>query len=121
MNKEKVKKLADTIRTLNYGFMPGSFNMCEYSHEFRGGFDCRSPACLAGWACAMEGYDLDQVLNLGDSIHRTAAEILGISQEAADKLFTPKQNEPYLLSGVEAASVLDHLVETGELDWSRGS
>lgn len=123
MNREKVKKLADLIRGLEYGREPGKFYMGSYVHNEEDVI-CHSPACLAGWTCLMEGCDLNEFKIHHISLHGTAMYILGITSLESDLLFVPSAipygpsvDEIYGCSGAQAAKVLDHFADTGEIDW----
>ena len=132
MNKEKILRLADVVEELEHaanGTDSGKFDMSRYA------FFCGAPACVAGWAVAIEVADFNvptaAKLNVrrlypGDgivsstSIHRKAGEILELSPGEAARLF--RSSEPtsnlYDITPLEAAWVLRKFAETGEIDWA---
>lgn len=104
MNKKRILALADLIEANE-----GDFDMSNWTHS------CGTPACIGGWA-AWEALDRPSVL---PSIfpHGRASSWLDISDEQGDALFIPD----IWLSAVtasQAATVLRHLAETGEVDWN---
>ena len=127
MNKERILALADLIEGQEHtndwyvGEVHG-FNMNKLV------YDCGTPSCIAGWA-AWEALDQPKVLKtkvFGDSdyIEKTAAEYLGLEYNScnADKgcyrLFYPNTPVYSDITPIMAATVLRHLAETGEIDWS---
>ncbi len=92
---------------------------------------CGTVACIAGWAAYAAGYHGRE----GGRIEHTAAEFLGVQFDIGDliiggvagRLFYPDMPEdpeapgPYVATAEQAARVLDHLIETGEVDWSKAN
>lgn len=105
MNVENIKKVRDHIA----GLPPERFSMREW--------DCGTAACLGGWT---------ERFFVGDEEYLTVASImdcLGISPSEAEDLFHPgrfmtETFNPYDATPAQAVRVLDHLLETGEVDWS---
>jgi hypothetical protein len=123
MNVENIKRVRDVIAALP----PERFDMrwvfVEDGHEadWRTGHTqhanlvkgCNTAACVLGWTlvtlrpkAAVQGVS-------------TGAELLGISDDQADELFTPDRfDEPGRYTHAQAVRVLDRLIETGEVDWA---
>jgi hypothetical protein len=78
-------------------------------------------ACLGGWASALF-FPESNTVYVGKE---TAGKALGLTKSEADQLFYPCGifekcgQSPYRSTNVQAARVLDHLIETGEVDWSK--
>ncbi len=120
--RERVAYLRDFLRTLP----PERFDMRTFGR--RGVRDtqhmqngvrvssdtCGTAACIAGWAnllWAKEG----QMTNA----HRRAANFLGLDRRASELLFWPWQSAGgFDSTPTKAASVLDHYLATGEINWS---
>lgn len=128
MNKEKIRKLAELIRPLEKGTGMGFFCMGAYVHllseEEEEKITCVAPACMAGWALEMEGINLIKFVQEGLDVHKKAQEILELDTEEAIDLFTPDESTlgvdeslPYTATGAQAARVLEHFANTGEVDW----
>lgn len=82
---------------------------------------CGSPACIGGWARAVFAF---RVAKIDD-----AAPMLGLGKGDMDLLFYPNLDpkhdatmgdgrSPYRATATDAAAVLTHLINTGEVDWS---
>lgn len=78
--------------------------------------DCGTAACICGWANVVFGEaetdDMDAARNL-----------LGLDYEAGHDLFMPEvwmsdDTHAWSATPADAAQVLTHLIETGEVDWS---
>jgi len=78
--------------------------------------ECGSPACIGGWARAIFRY---RSLNINDA----GRELLGLG-DSVHPLFWPTERKmadgtlAYNASPADAAAVLTHLLNTGEVDWS---
>jgi hypothetical protein len=112
MNRENIKKVRDHIATLT----PAHFDMKYYETE-KG---CGTVTCIAGWAKLLLAPDEPKAnATLG-------AKLFGLDIEAAWSLFhagEPDPRNPLYASRwgagpSEAVRVLDHLLETGKVDWS---
>jgi hypothetical protein len=123
MNKERILALADLIEKQEHTGLDSKsgFNMGDFTHY------CGTPACIAGWAIAMKLGDLScdvdkEIFISGKSYSSLAGEFLGIGEELHVELFFSSPGEIPLdeVSPQIAASVLRHLAETGEVDWSIG-
>lgn len=138
MNVENIKRVRDHIAALP----PERFDMQAYFGERAGDVlhwivvergvtnrlaaegSCNSCACIAGHALAVLAPD-DAVP--GDPAG-AAAKLLGLSRAVAGRLFEPNnhdawfQRQPLFLEDVSraaAVAALDHLAETGRVNWSR--
>lgn len=80
--------------------------------------ECGTAACIAGWAQVL----FDPTAKQDEWI---AQKLLGLSEEAADALFRPRQLGYYGDSDVytlaRAVAVLDNYLATGLIDWSVAS
>lgn len=82
--------------------------------EDAGTSQCNSPACIGGWARAFWGRPLMDIEWVGTSE-------LGLDEETSWDLMYPGFDHkcpPYSATALQAARVLTHLIETGEVDWS---
>lgn len=121
MNRENIQKVRDVIA----GLPPERFDMSAYcrgpglARATIGGavHVCGTAACIAGWTAAIfkPRTRLVDDPNGDDRLFFTAASLLGLDEADAHRLFIPCD-----LCGrttTEAVRVLDHLLETGEVDW----
>lgn len=132
MNRERIKELAQRLReqkpaTVKWQKEPIGFNMAVYSpyptdddRPDHTGHSCGTAACIAGHASLIWGQAQDRQIT-NDTIRNDAREVLDLDALTAESLF-----EPYkFIMGVDmeslttcrAAAVLDHLADTGEVDW----
>lgn len=74
--------------------------------------DCNTCGCIGGWS---EG-----LLRVDESDTRQARELLGLSDLQAEELFFAHSHPLPMnkITQAEAVAVLDHLLATGEVDWS---
>lgn len=81
---------------------------------------CGTAMCLGGHAAALF-FDLPYG-DFGGETAGMVAEVMGLKDDQADSLFTPRPGllgaGPYCATPVQAAVVLDHLIATGQVDWS---
>ena len=121
MNREKIRQVADALENLPTGSSPGMFKLTHYTHE------CGAPACIAGWTVALDETEFNEEtaaqFYLGEyfscreqTIHRQAANILGLDIWGASALFTPNV-WPADVSSKQAARVLRFLADYGVVDW----
>lgn len=116
--KTNLRKVRDLIASLS----DEQFDMGAYAEEE----PCGTVACIAGWACIVAGVGNIHSL-VGDDIHERAQRHLGLTTQAATNLFTPfpGYSADYQFAWLQtpdrkqAVRVLDHLLETGEVDWPR--
>jgi len=123
MNREMILKVADAIEAAakpeakpTLGFNMGDW-VSNRHYDVSGHF-CGTTACIAGWTLAVSGQELsaeDSAQYLG--IRNEAEAILGLSCDKAEDLFVnyPDFSDP---TPSQAAAVLRHLAETGEVNWS---
>lgn len=79
--------------------------------------DCGTVACIGGWTMAL----FQAGENLHGQSYSDVGDFLGLSPLAALALFNPKIVEGWgSITPSAAADVLDHLIRTGEVDWSQG-
>ena len=97
------------LRDFLAGLPKFQFNMATYALN-----ECGTPACIAGWAGRIFSTRITQA---------EGYEILGLNEEQAWDLFLPG-NQLNLIGRFyneitlgHAVKVLDHLIETGEVDW----
>lgn len=116
--RERLVFLRDFLRELP----PERFDMGDSGDsEDAGTGSCGSPACIGGWSRALFG-------NPGapwDCIATIGASVLDLRRDVAWALFYPDSEiclapyrSAYTAQPAEAANVLDHLIRTGEVDWS---
>lgn len=72
---------------------------------------CGSPACIAGWALAIMGSDHLCITHIGPAMFGLT---VGVSMELFGGI-TPLKAAA---TPTQAANVLDHLLRTGEVDWT---
>lgn len=122
MNKEKILRLANILEGLEHTSCiddPGKFNMSIYA------FTCGAPACVAGWAVALEeeDYNLNKAtyspIHEVGIIHERARDILDLSNAEARRLFVPTlfRRSRREITPREAARVLRRLAQTGIVQW----
>ncbi len=101
-------------------------------------FKCGAPCCMAGHACSLFSPDYgkvkDKVEETNDRsfVGKHASDLLGLSWDEGRRLFDPKSANVMLdnsgfklfntllldmITPKDAATVLDHLAETGEVNW----
>jgi hypothetical protein len=111
-NLEKLKALHHHITTI-----PDGWNQ-EFWGEQR---ECGTAYCMAGWTCVLEGHQMKwkvvdayespfkeaTQLVTGEDIDTKAAEILGLSEDYADRLF-------YCTDNASALRELENLIDSLE-------
>lgn len=86
--------------------------------------NCGTCACLAGWTAGLLDDQLTDEQRDRNSIADRGRVLLGLDSSQADRLFHPYNLHPSWGDEWEAipprgaVEVLDHLLETGEIDWS---
>lgn len=86
---------------------------------------CGSCACLAGSALFIFAPDEKNPVTTC-AIRYRAAQLLGLTNAAADRLFEPNNHDDWFqihgrlerVTKSQALAVLDHLIATGKVDWS---
>jgi hypothetical protein len=119
MNVENIKKVRDVIANLP----PERFNMAalfvvdgkavmpERKSPVKLVESCGTAACIAGWTLA----------TFRQPKHSDAFEagnLLDLNYMQRDDLFTPVGYDEGEYTHAQAVAVLDHLIATGEVDWS---
>lgn len=82
---------------------------------------CNTCACIAGHALVA----LAPLENTPKGIAKRATDLLGLSRGKSGQLFEPNNNDDWFrqnmrlekVTRAHAVRVLDHLLETGEVDW----
>ena len=119
MNIENLKKLRDAVansRAFNMEEWP-DFDICDA--KFINGHYCGTPACIGGHASALI---LREKL-YGESTNYTYVfGWLELDNDQSADLFFPDQehNGGIVMRNIDQAHAvrcLDHLIETGEVDW----
>jgi hypothetical protein len=134
MNVEKIRALADFLERLHE--LGEQFDMNTWIDTQTAFYEghCGTSACIAGWCAIMEiGQEKALKADWHGETRHIAAAALGIDEWTATHLFTPRGNspgslafiqldyngrDPWRCTELEAARVLRHLADTGELDWS---
>lgn len=105
--KERLRRLSEHLKSLPHE----QFDMRQTK------FQCGSPSCIGGWALKLNGEKPTGAWN--------ATELPGLTHIQALHLFYPglefelrSNSSPYGATPQQAARVLDHLIETGNVDWS---
>ena len=111
MNRKAIK------RTRNAIIDSGTYDQTVWVH------DCETPGCIAGHAICAHGWVPTATVDISTQtatppdgglpqyIDVAARDILGLDSEQADELFSANaEGDP--------VAVLNHLLETGEVDWS---
>lgn len=121
MNVENLRIVRDTIALLP----PERFNMATWGglqtniyaqlvDQFQLKHDCGTCGCIGGWAQAL-------LSKKGEPEEFEPRDLLGLTSDEAEELFYPRLPNDRLWNSVtipEAVKVLDHLIETGKVDWS---
>jgi hypothetical protein len=126
MNRENIQKLIDKLDTLEHvpevnaylkGTIPdGRFNMNYYFFPLTEN-GCGTPACLAGWSCALSESDRNWFGVHDNTIQKHAAEWLGLDYVwAVDKLFCPLDLNIEFdeLTPADAKGALERILRIGE-------
>lgn len=114
MNKEYILELADFLETIQPGAEIG-FNMRWFvskNSDDYSGYKCGTVACIAGWIALRDGHEYTPG---GYIIY--GAEKLGIAAYQAVSLFAPSVIWDNAITPQQAAIVLRHFANTGEVDW----
>lgn len=119
-------RVRDTIAAVpEQHFYMGSFvSLAVFSAEDLKEFHCGTTACIAGWACILERpganiYD-PEMPNYADP-ETLGQEVLHLDQAQAGALFYARGAGPSLgdVTKDHAIRTIDHLIETGKVDWNR--
>lgn len=110
MNRENIQKVRDLIASLPAKRFDMGNPLTPHN--------CGSAACIGGWANFVRDPS-----DRGASLE-AAAEWLGLpNPKGLPPLFFPGEFttegfDPYCATSAQAVQVLDHLLATGEVDWS---
>jgi len=121
MNIERLTTLRDTLVALD----PSRFNMKFWARDFETSnpiysvsaleHNCGTAACIGGWAEAL--FDPDRKFHHNGVAH--AGELLGLDADVAERLFFPRDDDhAWGATSAQAAKVVDHLINTGRVEWS---
>lgn len=119
MNKDNIRKVRDVIAS-----QPAAkFDMARLftTQDLRDWWilrpdavlnECGTAACIAGWTLVV--FQPEQLSTKGAV---DAEPYLGLNEGQAFKLFTPPGWKTERYTRAHAVRVLDHLLETGEVNW----
>jgi hypothetical protein len=116
VNRENIKKVRDHIAAVeadrfNMTWWSAIADARDFDHVDPTTLlhDCGTAGCIGGWTNALFG---------GDGAV-AAGETLGITKEQRSQLFFAYGTERQLdeITQWHAVAALDHLMETGEVDW----
>jgi hypothetical protein len=124
-NAENIRLVIEAIRTGD-GHPEIGFNMYEYTPvddvPDQSGRGCGTAMCIGGWAYTLstgEPANTDRRYGIRD----IAADYLGLTIPDAGTLFYAEGAGQSTddITADRAIAVLEHLIETGEVDWSVGA
>ena len=131
MNIENVKRVRDAVAA-SKSFDMARWGITTYDDvEFKDGHFCGSPGCIRGHAVALmidDGlYECSEVEDDHtryvsiDNAHCDAGVWMGLDIDMAGELFLPAEPSAsiYLITQDQAVKCLDHLLETGVVDWAQ--
>ncbi len=101
--RERMMKLRDRLANMP----PNEFSMTNW---------CGTACCIGGLSEMMFGIQQTEMM---------AGRVIGLGDEQSKALFYPWKgttttyDEAKFFSPTQAVRVLDHLIETGDVDWSR--
>lgn len=129
--------LLEQVRNAILAF-PEQYNQSCWFHESgehnKNDMRCNTPSCVAGWAIHLGAPDREYVH--ADVVKTFARALLGLTKEQGDALFDGCPVLPIKVIDEESAffdltvesvvapnaektaAVIDHLIATGEVDWS---
>lgn len=115
MNRENIQKVRDHIA----GLPAANFDMGDYGRSE----PCGTVACIAGWVDIVVGAHAEPT-----GISSNARDLLDLNSSQAFDLFWAKDHtrldefdnpvSRWEATPAQAVQVLDHLLATGEVDWS---
>ena len=116
MDIPRVTQLRDFLATLP----PSSFDMSIWgTYE-----SCNTAVCIGGWAVRLFNLKQPPLRGLFVKLiagEKLVADHLGLTEDQADALFYPPNYKDHYYPLQQAVAVLDHLIETGEVDWTIGA
>ena len=114
MNAEFCLKVADAVEA-SETYDQSIFVDWEVA---KNGQVCNTPACVAGHAAFL--VDGEPIFTEGYDCFARARVLMGLTMQQAQELFQPW---PFVVgeepNGKQAAEVIRHMVETGEVDWRK--
>ncbi len=124
MNIGNILKVADAIENStvqNLGFNMKGYMQINSKHAIDySGKDCGTVACIAGWACAIEGVPYEDISHSSVAFNM-GAKLFGLSEEEAEELFVPEtETVNYYSTDIlpaNAVRCLRNLAITGKVDW----
>lgn len=127
MNVKRVQLLLDKLESLNNPEMEKHYNQSWTIHdEVEKGVACGTPACLMGHTIGLKYAKkfsdshkiyIDEIKR-NSNYYVEALEWLGLSYEQAEELFLPDPyGENHTTTIWEAICTLEHLLETGKVEW----
>lgn len=126
INLENLARLRDAIITGD-GHQEVGFNLFDWvdfsdnivkDQSNRG---CLTTACLGGWCRILQENTVPNVgSQFGSSYLKSTSDFLGIDYEEAENLCYASHTHKYkrIITVEETLKVLDHLRDTGKVDWS---
>lgn len=124
MNKTNVLAVASALRSSALAERGIGFNMefcmtVNSDYPDRTGHNCGTVACIVGWAYALAHPELSAAKLVERVSTAEARDWLGLSRGKGHKLFYEQGLTIALtdISPEHAATVLEHLAETGEVVW----
>ncbi len=132
MNKERLLAVADIVEKGHHKFngidavlMMGDWlepNIGEDYIPIRSDLKdptvqhCNTAACIAGFTCLIFDYKEASIHNYEYDVAKKAAELLELDREQSSYLFVGRTYND--ITGPNAAKVIRHFVETGDVDWT---
>lgn len=121
MNIGNILRVADAIEqsTLpDVGFnMAGYISRADADRPDMSGHNCRTVACVAGWACSVFSSNPSAI----EDVHEDARCLLGLTHSEGMSLFIPSDGQDTYWSNtigpIHAVRVLRNLAITGKVDW----
>jgi len=112
-NKEAIQKTIDTLK--KHEDLALGFSIASYKTDV----GCGTVACIAGWIVFADS-PIDFAMAREALIPSKACDIAGLTEDEAYELFLPSL--PFGISWgsvtpEHAVKVLEHLRDTGEVDW----
>lgn len=111
--RQRLEFMRDFLRTLPARLFDMSEPVVCATEDGRG-----SPGCVGGWL--VEKFQQPK----GQDIRNVGVALLGLTWDQASDLMFPARfhmgdgDNPYRANPNDAADVIDHLLKTGDVDWS---
>ena len=124
MDVGRIRQIAADIR------MAAKFDMSRFWFATRTSTECGTPGCIAGFVCARY-LEPDVVVKLveqeatnigeSDSTDKIAQKMLKLTDNQAWDLFWLDADDTIRATPKVAAATLEHLADTGEVEWQWGA